>query len=993
MRTPTHSSKSRAMTSYFGLLLFAMAALFVSAPTFAQQAGDIAGTVIDGSDGSAIEGVNVEATSPVLPGKRTATTNAEGLYRLPLLPPGEYTLVYTLPDGSQRLRSAQVLLQQRSTVDLTIGGEDAATLEEVLVVGTSPLLATEDASLSDALNYETFDSLPVGQQYRDLIKLIPGVQYTQDSIRGPSSGGHGQDNTYQFDGVDVSLPMFGTLSAEPSTHDIDQVSMVRGGASAVGFNRSGGFKINTISKRGTDEFHGEASYQIEDSDWSADPDTGVASSDLTRDWIVANLSGPILKDQLYFYASYYNPTTDRTNRDNAYGPVPDYSYDRKEYFGKLTWAPTDSLLFDASYRDSDAEGRGESVGTYETSDGSTGSDATLRIAILEGSWVINENSSAYFKYTDFENKTSGGPDLLLSAQPSIGGSLDLNNLDRMGHFIVPQYREGDDAWNAWAQPLINQYGYVGEDGTLQGGGLVGAAQTINDQDFFRESFEVGYDYTLDFGSVSHELHVGYHQEEIKEVLVRSSNGWGLIESVGGDETTADGAPIYYRANFFQTSLGEYGIPPINSYAESRNIELNDIITWNDFEFNVGVMFSEDTLYGQGLREVDGNLSGYENAPGNKYEMKKVGFDEMIQPRLGVTWHFADNASVFANYARYYPSASSLARAASWDRNLHTEIEAAFDMDGNMIAIEEDASSSGKLFQDGIDPRHVDEFLIGVTWQPTDNLTTRMHYRRREARDFWEDTWNWAREGYSCTAEPDRFGCMPAGWSEEAPYIPELDDYRAEIGGSSFVIAQVPNAYTDYDEISLEAEWTQGNWYLQASYTWSDYRGNFDQDNATSENDFNTFIGSSLLSDGRGRMLWNMKDGQLRGDRTHLFKAYGYYQFSWNGSVGAYALYQSGQPWETWDGSLYGYSSDTIRFAEPAGTHRSDAHYQLDLNYTQNFFFGANDRYGVQLRADLYNVFDNQTGYNIQPSINSAGYGEARSYYLPRRLQLMAKFLF
>ena len=44
------------------------------------------------------------------------------------------------------------------------------------------------------------------QQYRDLLKLIPGVQFSQDTIRGPSAGGSGQDNVYQFDGVNVTLP-------------------------------------------------------------------------------------------------------------------------------------------------------------------------------------------------------------------------------------------------------------------------------------------------------------------------------------------------------------------------------------------------------------------------------------------------------------------------------------------------------------------------------------------------------------------------------------------------------------------------------------------------------------------------------------------------------------------------------------------------------------------------------------------------------------------
>ena len=194
-------------------------------------------------------------------------------------------------------------------------------------------------------------------------------------------------------------------------------------------------------------------------------------------------------------------------------------------------------------------------------------------------------------------------------------------------------------------------------------------------------------------------------------------------------------------------------------------------------------------------------------------------------------------------------------------------------------------------------------------------------------------------------------------------------------------------------MSFEGEWQYENFYLTGSYTWSQYKGNFDQDNTSSANDANRFIGSSNLADGRGRQLWNMKDGTLRGDRTHLFKFYGFYDLPWNAQTGFFALYQSGQPWETWDGSIYGYSSDTIRYAEKAGKRRSGTHIQLDLNYVQNFYLGSGDRYTIQLRADLFNAFNNQTGYNIQPSINSAGYGTPRNYYNPRRLQLMAKFLF
>ena len=979
-----------------GLFLISLFALMFSLPVLAQQTGEIAGKVTDVADGSAIAEVAVQATGTNLPGQRTTTTTATGDYRLPLLPPGNYNVVFTLPDGSTRTRATQVLLQQRTTLNLPVDyAVDESRLEEVIVVSSTPLLETSGASISGAIDNETFNALPVGQEYRDLIKLIPGVQYTQDGTRGPSAGGNGQDNTYQFDGVDVSLPLFGTLSAEPATHDIDQVTVVRGGATAIGFNRSGGFKVNTISKSGSNEFHGEVSYQLQDSSWEGDRDVESASDfEQTLDWATANFSGPIIKDRLFFYASYYAPTVSRDNVSNAYGDVPNYKSERDEYFGKLTWALTDNILIDGSYRTSDRETKNSGVGPYEHPDGSSGSDSGLDIAILEASWIIGEDSSAYFKYTDFANKTKSRPDLILDGVvPTLGGSLDLNNLDRLGHFEVPNLRDDDDAWNAWAQPLIDQYGYI-ENGQPQGGGLVGPATDFNQQDFYRESFEVGYDISLELGSMTHNLHFGYHQEEIQEHLVRNTNGWGYIESYGGEEEF-QGQPAFYRAQFYQTSFPEYEQGALDSWAESRNIEINDSIDWGDWNFNVGVLFSEDKLYGQGLKVDKSTVSGFVAAEGNKYLMHEEGFSDMIQPRLGVTWNFSDSMSAFANYARYYPSASSLARAASWDRNTQTRrIEAYFDENGNMIGVTPRESSSGKFFQAGIDPRHIDEYIIGGTWEVTDRLSTRVHYRHRAQRDMWEDTNNTARRSFACSNEPDRFGCMPAGWAPEEDYIPELNEWRDQIGsGSSYVIAQLDRAYTDYDEVSIEADWQGDNWYVTGSYTWSKYRGNFDQDNTTAGNDANIFIGSSFLADSRGRQLWNFKDGKLKGDRPHLLKLYGYYELPWNGVVGAYALYQSGQVWEKWWGTPYGYSSDTNRYAEKAGSHRSDAHYQLDLNYTQNFYFGAENRYAVQLRADLYNVFDNQTGYNINPYFDSAGYGKPRNYYNPRRLQLMAKFIF
>ena len=78
-------------------------------------------------------------------------------------------------------------------------------------------------------------------------------------------------------------------------------------------------------------------------------------------------------------------------------------------------------------------------------------------------------------------------------------------------------------------------------------------------------------------------------------------------------------------------------------------------------------------------------------------------------------------------------------------------------------------------------------------------------------------------------------------------------------------------------------------------------------------------------------------------------------------------------------------------AIPSGT--TPSHWQLDLNYTHNFAFG--DQHNLQLRADIFNVFDNQTGYNYHRDFNDGPteFGMPDSFYRPRRIQLAVKYQF
>jgi hypothetical protein len=949
------------------LLLFTF---IVAAPmVFAQQTGSISGKVT-ATDGSLLPGVTVEARSNVLPQPRVSVTDETGEYRLPQLVPGAYTVTYSLAGLQTVTRNVGVQLNQNATVDVALGV--AGVSENITVTAEATLVDRSSAEIQTGVSDEQIQALPIAQEYRDLQKLIPGVSVSTDLVRGPSSGGSGQDNVYLFDGVNVTMPLFGVLVAEPATHDLAQYTVLKGGAKAVDFERSGGFSVDSVSKSGTNKFSGEVSYQVLNSSFISDQKAGAANSsyDEDKDWATASLGGPVVSDQLYFYGSYYRPTRERDNAANLYGELPGFLSERTEWFGKLTYTPTQSWLINGSYRDSTREETGSTYASTSAGTIGIGYDNHLKIGTLEGSWIMNQKGFASFKFTDFQYPGGGKADFLVDgATPLTPGTvLNVNNLDTLGQLQVPTAIGTNPTQSAFVTPFIERYGYL-QNGVRTGGGTVGFGRyATDDDDFFRKSGQLGFDYSLGSG-FTHDLHFGYQRYTDSEDRFQTANGYGLITIPGGTVNCPASAcgsvkPAFFQAVVSQQSTGV--VPSIHSEFKSQNIELNDTMRINDWTFSAGLMLSEDTLYGQGLREAD-NVAGVVSAPGVKYKMHETPFEDQIQPRLSGTWAYNGSDTVYVSYARYYPAANSDARAASWDRNLVADINAYFDASGVLLGLDPVRSSSGKLFVDDIKPRQTDEYMIGTGQQLSSGWSARAYARYRLSNHFWEDTNNNARI---------RFGAGVPGVKQEL-YVPDLAARLAAIGsGSTYVITELDGAFTKYYEGTLETDWHGGKTFIRGSYTWSHYYGNFDQDNTTfnSANDTSTFIGSSNIGDGAGRQLWDNKYGDLRGDRRHVLKLYGTYSLPWNASVGAFGIYQSGQPYQLESfipyAALTTSTSDTNRYAEPAGRRKTPDHHQVDLNYTQNI--GLPRSLNLQLRFDVFNVYDKQTGFNYETRVGTLG---------------------
>ena len=168
------------------LTLLALLGVFLSpVPASAQQTGTISGKVT-ATDGAVLPGVTIEVRSTVLPGPRTAVTGATGEYRLPALPPGDYSVKFTLSGMQTLTRQAQVQLLQDTVVDAQLSVQGVT--EAVTVTASTTLIDRDTATIKSGLSNEQIRALPVGQEYRDIVKLIPSVQYTQDTTRGPERG-------------------------------------------------------------------------------------------------------------------------------------------------------------------------------------------------------------------------------------------------------------------------------------------------------------------------------------------------------------------------------------------------------------------------------------------------------------------------------------------------------------------------------------------------------------------------------------------------------------------------------------------------------------------------------------------------------------------------------------------------------------------------------------------------------------------------------------
>jgi carboxypeptidase family protein len=303
----------------------AVVAAWGAVATAQVTTGTISGTVTDPS-GAVLPNVKMEMTNSGTGAVRTAETGANGHYSIQLLPVGNYKITGSLEGFQTEVRSGiELTVGREAIVDMRL--QVGAVSERVEVTGEAPLVQTTEATVSYLVADQTMRDLPLnGRDMSQLILLNPGVTETETTggqafagfgRRISISGARGEDNIYLLDGGLIGdfrrhIPA-GPSGALLGIESVQEFQVLTNAFSAQ-YGRSLGGVFNSVSKSGTNGYHGDAYEYIrndkldarkwEDNAFPGANGAARPKPPFRRNQFGATLGGPVAKDKIFFFTAY-----------------------------------------------------------------------------------------------------------------------------------------------------------------------------------------------------------------------------------------------------------------------------------------------------------------------------------------------------------------------------------------------------------------------------------------------------------------------------------------------------------------------------------------------------------------------------------------------------------------------------------------------------------------------------------------------------------------
>jgi hypothetical protein len=269
----------------------AVLVLTFTSVALAQYGASLQGTVTDQS-GAVIASAKVTATNEATGVSRSTVAGDSGFYRIAGLTPGNYTVVVESPTFPQK-SVPDVVVAAEAVRGLDVQLTAASEQQTVTVTASAGGLDTETATVGNTITTQEVIDLPqFGRDPYQLIRLTPGVFgdasrqgngnalaipqqvgpggsnnqifQTENQVQAIANGQRVTANNFLLDGVSVnSLDWGGAAVVTPNPESVEQVVVASSSYSAQD-GRNSGAQVKSISKNGTNNFHGSAFFKIND---------------------------------------------------------------------------------------------------------------------------------------------------------------------------------------------------------------------------------------------------------------------------------------------------------------------------------------------------------------------------------------------------------------------------------------------------------------------------------------------------------------------------------------------------------------------------------------------------------------------------------------------------------------------------------------------------------------------------------------------------------
>jgi hypothetical protein len=282
----------------------------------------LTGTVRDAS-GAVVPVTKVTVTNVATGVAKETVTNQAGIYFVPDLISGTYTIVASA-NGFRRTEVSGVKLEIDQKADVDVALTVGSVSEEVTVTTAPPALQTEDASVGAVVQEATVQDMPLnGRSFTQLLVLVPGatsaVRTTGFTNSNPDlagkerngipafdiNGANGEYTMFRLDGIENTEREFGGANIPISIDAIQEVKLQTNNFSAE-YGRSSA-QVDVVTKSGGNQFHGSLYEFLRNDYFDATQWTYNSvhrSSLLKRNQFGGTFGGPIKKDKLFFFFNY-----------------------------------------------------------------------------------------------------------------------------------------------------------------------------------------------------------------------------------------------------------------------------------------------------------------------------------------------------------------------------------------------------------------------------------------------------------------------------------------------------------------------------------------------------------------------------------------------------------------------------------------------------------------------------------------------------------------